>query len=249
MAAEPRLYTDLADWFHLITAPEGYAEEADFYFRTIAGASSSPPQSLLELGSGGGNNAFHYKHRVPTVTLTDLSADMLRISKRINPECEHVQGDMRMLRLGRTFDAVFVHDAVCYLTTLDDLHQAMQTAFVHCRPGAVTLFAPDELRENFAAGTDHGGHDGEGRAARYLEWTYDPDASDSTYLVDYAYLLHRDGEPTRTVYDQHVCGLFTRKDWLRLLGEVGFVEPQILPFEHSEVPPGSVEVFVARRPW
>ena len=32
------------------------------------------------------------------------------MSRSINPECEHVQGDMRTLRLGREFDAVFVHD-------------------------------------------------------------------------------------------------------------------------------------------
>jgi hypothetical protein len=27
----PRLYHDLAGWFHLMTAPEDYSEEADFY--------------------------------------------------------------------------------------------------------------------------------------------------------------------------------------------------------------------------
>src|SRR5260370_26305161 len=94
----PRLYTDLAEWFHLISAPEEYAEEADFYFTTIAEASNAPVRTLLELGSGGGNNAQHYKRHV-TPTLTDLSPDMLRLSQRINPECEHIQGAMRTLRL------------------------------------------------------------------------------------------------------------------------------------------------------
>jgi hypothetical protein len=61
----PRLYTELADWFHLLTAPDEYAEEADFYWRTIRAASSTPPTTLLELGSGGGNNAWHYKQHVP----------------------------------------------------------------------------------------------------------------------------------------------------------------------------------------
>jgi ubiquinone/menaquinone biosynthesis C-methylase UbiE len=69
--------------------------------------------SVLELGSGGGNNAFHYKHWVPNVkhwvpnvTLTDPSPGMLALSRTINAECEHVGGDMRTLRLGRAFDAV-----------------------------------------------------------------------------------------------------------------------------------------------
>ena len=35
---------------------------------------------------------------------------------------------------------------------------------------------------------------------------------------------------------------------MRLLGDVGFEAIQMVPLEHSEVPEGSVEVFVARRP-
>ena len=242
----PRMYTELADWFHLITAPEEYAEEAEFYFRTIAEASATPPRTLLELGSGGGNNAFHYKRYV-TPTLIDLSPEMLRLSQAINPDCEHVHGDMRTLRLGRTFDAVFVQDALDYLTSLGDLRQAMETAFVHCRTGGVALFAPDHVRENFAPGTDHGGHDGDGRAVRYLEWTYDPDVSDTTYTVDYVYILRADGEPTRVSHDRHVCGLFSRDEWLELLAEVGFGDLRVKPFDHSELPPGSLEVFIATR--
>ena len=243
----PRMYTELADWFHLITAPDEYAEEADFYFSTIASASNPAPRTLLELGAGGGNNAYHYKHHV-AATLTDLSADMLRLSQQLNPECEHVQGDMRSLRLGREFDAVFAHDALDYMTAEGDLRQAMTTAFVHCRPGGVALFAPDHLRENFVEGTESGGHDGDGRALRWLEWTFDPDPSDSTYVAEYAYVLHTAGEPTRFEYDRHVGGLFARPDWLRLLADVGFVDVVVKPFNHSEVPPGSLEVFVARHP-
>jgi SAM-dependent methyltransferase len=242
----PHRYTDLAGWFHLLTAPGDYAEEAAFYLRTIANASDAPPRTLLELGSGGGNNASHYKQRV-TATLTDLSPQMLELSRTINAECEHIQGDMRSLRLNRTFDAVFVHDAVCYLTTEDDLRRAMETAFVHCRPGGVALFAPDDTRENFAETTDNGGHGEPGRALRYLEWTFDPDPSDSTYTVEFAYLLHEDGQPTRIAYDRSEHGLFARADWLRLLGEVGF-RATAVPFEHSEEPPGSLEVFVAIKP-
>lgn len=242
----PRLYTDLADWFHLLTSPAEYDEEAAFYWGLFVDAADAPPRTLLELGSGGGNMASHYKRHVRP-TLVDLSPRMLALSERLNPELEHVPGDMRTVRLGRVFDAVFVHDAVCYLTTLADLRQAMETAFLHCRPGGVAIFAPDHLRENFVAGTDTGGHDGEGRGLRYLQWTWDPAPTDTTYVTDYAYLLREDGQPTRCVYDRHVGGLFGRADWLRLLEAVGF-RATVRPLEHSEVPPGSVEVFVAVKP-
>jgi hypothetical protein len=55
----------------------------------------------------------HLKARF-AMTLVDLSGEMLAVSRRFNPECEHLQGDMRTVRLGRAFDAVFVHDAVDY---------------------------------------------------------------------------------------------------------------------------------------
>src|SRR5262245_34594377 len=97
--AQPRMYTDLAEWFHLLTAPADYAEEATSYVRTMASARPTPPRTWLELGSGGGNNAFHYKHHVDEAVLTDLNSGMLALSQRINPELEHLQADMRSLRL------------------------------------------------------------------------------------------------------------------------------------------------------
>ena len=42
------------------------------------------------------------------MTLVDLSDGMLAVSRQLNPECEHHLGDMRTVRLGRTFDAVWV---------------------------------------------------------------------------------------------------------------------------------------------
>jgi SAM-dependent methyltransferase len=246
--AEPlaRRYTELADWFHLLTAPEEYAEEAALYLRVIREALGGPPRTLLELGSGGGNNASHYKHHV-TSTLVDLSPAMLAVSQRLNPECEHLQGDMRTVRLGRAFDVVFIHDAVMYLTTEVDLRQAIETAYVHCRPGGVALFVPDCVRETFVPRTEEGGHDGDGRAMRFLEWSWDPDPSDTTCLVEFAYLLHEDGQPPRCEYERQNFGLFGRADWLRLFAEVGF-QATARPHEPEMDEEDIGEIFVAMRP-
>jgi SAM-dependent methyltransferase len=243
-APGPLLYGELAGWFHLLTAPEDYAEEAEFYRRLLVEACARPPRTLLELGSGGGNNASHYK-RWFTATLTDRSPGMLAISRVLNPECEHVEGDMRSVRLGRAFDAVFVHDAVDYLLTESDLRACMETAFLHCAPGGAALFVPDHTRENFQPGTDCGGHDGDGRALRYLEWWYDPDPADTTYLTDFAYLL-REGDTLRAVADRHHCGLFARQQWLDWLLEAGFAEVRGAPLTVTDALPGH-ELFIARR--
>jgi hypothetical protein len=241
------LYGDLAPWFHLLTAPRDYADEAAFTLGLLRQNVVGPIDTMLELGSGGGNMASHLK-AAARLTLTDLSMEMLAVSATINPECEHVAGDMRTLRLERTFDAVLIHDAICYMTTEADVRAALATAFVHLRPGGAAIFEPDHTRETFASGTDHGGEDGPagpdgrpGRALRYLEWTTDPDPSDTNYQVDYA-VLRREVDGSVTVsHDQHIEGLFPRATWLALLSEVGFDASAV-------VDPEDRTIFVGARP-
>ena len=244
MTGLPRLYGDLAPWFHLLTAPEEYAEEAEIYRGLLVDAAEQPIRTVLELGSGGGNNASHLKRHFD-MTLTDLSVEMLELSRTINPECEHLEGDMRTLRLGREFDAVFVHDAIDYMTTTEELRAAMETAFVHLRPAGVALFVPDFVRERFRPRTSHGGNDGPGRALRYLEWDWDPDPEDDTYLVDFAVML-RDGDGTiRVEHDRHECGVFARDAWLALLRDVGFQAGARVSHVYEEV---ASEDFVGTKP-
>ena len=242
----PRLYDELAAWWPLVSTPARYLEEAHAYREVLLGACRERPRTVLELGSGGGNNACHLKLDF-AMTLVDRAPAMLDVSRTLNPECEHVAGDMRTVRLGREFDAVFVHDAIAHMTTLGDLVRAVRTAFVHCRPGGVALFVPDALRETFREATHcSGGDDGE-RAARYLQWLWDPDPADDTYVADFAFVLREAAGSVRVVHDRHVFGLFARADWLRILREAGF-EVRIEPLVHSQIPAGDVEMFVARRP-
>ena len=237
----PKLYRELADWFHLLTAPSSYVDEADFIRRTLDQSCIHKPKTLLELGSGGGNNASHLKQHF-TMTLVDPSPGMLALSQGLNPECEHVQGDMRDVRLGRPFDAVFIHDAIMYITTLDDLQRVMETAYAHCRAGGVVHVLPDCIRETFEAKTEHGGHDGEGRGLRYVSWTHDPDETDSTYIVDMGYLLRETSAGVRAVHDRHVFGLFSKGEWLEVMNEAGLTASVVTDDPHGR------ETFVSVKP-
>lgn len=227
--ANPRLYSDLAGWFHLVTAPEEYAEEAAFFRRVLSEACDPEPVSVLELGCGGGNNAFHLKAHF-TMTLVDLSPQMLELSRKLNPECEHYQGDMRTVRLGRVFDVVFIHDALMYMLTETDVRMALETAFIHCRPGGVVLLSPDFVKEGFQAGTRTGGNDRDGRSLRYLEWTWDPDPSDATCEVAFAYMLRETDNSLRIETDRHRVGIFSRYVWLKALRDAGF-DARVIPDE------------------
>jgi SAM-dependent methyltransferase len=235
-----KLYGEIAEWWPIFSTPDEYRDEAIFLKRLLKKSTTPPPRSVLELGSGGGNNAVHFKPHF-AMTLVDMSSGMLKVSRALNPECEHIQGDMRTVRLGRTFDAVFVHDAICHMTNKKDLRAALKTAFVHCRPGGAALFVPDYTREIFIEEADHGGSDTDRGSVRFVQWVTDPNPRDRTYLVDFAILLRDTHDRVRVVHDRHVYGLFSRAEWRRLLREVGFNRVKLVADYYRR------EMFVAQR--
>ncbi len=236
----PRLFGDLAGWFHLFTAPDEYREEADFYARVLRESCAREPRTVLELGSGGGNNASHMKERFD-MTLVDLSPAMLDVSRSINPECEHLEGDMRTIRLSRTFDAVFVHDAVSYLLTAEELSAAISTAFEHLAPGGVALFVPDEVLETFEPRTHHGGHDGAGPGASVPGVELGPGSGRHRIPRRLRVPPPRAPMP-RSFTIGTAAAVFPRDVWKGLLSETGF-EPHTRPAEYEE----GGEVFIGRK--
>lgn len=239
-----RFYGELARWWPLISPVDDYAEEAA-YAADLLRTAREPVREVLELGSGGGHNAAFLRAHF-AMTLSDLSAEMTAMSQALNPDCAHHVGDMRTLRLGREFDAVFVHDAVDYMTTVDALRQAVATAYAHCRPGGVAVFMPDAVTETYEPGEDLGGTDApDGSGVRFLEWSWDPDPADTWTVTQYAFLLREPGGAVRTVHETHRTGLFPRQVWLDLLREAGFA-PQVLLEETTEQRRPR-EVFVAHR--
>jgi len=216
-----KLYEELADWWPVFSHPATYRRETSHFMRVLRKSTRPAPRTLLELGSGGGNSASYLKAHFE-MTLVDLSPRMLRVSRRLNPECEHIKGDIRTVRLGRQFDAIFVHDAICHMTAEPQVLAAMRTAYAHCRPGGVALFVPDFVKETFTEEVDHGGSDSERGGVRFLQWVVDPNPADTTYVVDFAVMIRDKRGRARVVHDRHVQGLFPRARWLRLLRDVGF---------------------------
>jgi SAM-dependent methyltransferase len=233
-ARQAKLYGELASWWPLILPPAEYAEEAEFCRRVLVEKCRRPLHTLLELGCGGGNNASHLKQHFK-LTLVDWSAEMLKVSSALNPECEHIQGDMRTLRMTRLFDAVLIHDSIMHMTTEPELFAALQTAFEHCAHGGAALFVPDNVRENFCPITAHGGTDRDGRGARCVWWIWDPDPNDTTYEMTMAYALRDAHGSVKFEGDNHQLGIFPRQTWLKLLKEVGFDANMVTADPNREV--------------
>jgi SAM-dependent methyltransferase len=238
-----RIYRELAaKWYRLLDPLADHLGEATCYRDALHhGIASGSRETLLELGSGAGNNAFYLK-RDFRCSLVDVSPHMQALSREVNPECEHERGDMRTVRLGRAFDAVFVHDAVMYVTTEQELRAVAETAFVHTRPGGAALFAPDCVTETFEDKTDLVAGETDGRSLRCLVWAWDPDPNDQTFVCDYLFALREHGEVT-IHHDRHLEGLFPRETWHRVLGSVGFQTEGVQCTDDGE----TFEQFLCRR--
>jgi hypothetical protein len=153
---------------------------------------------------------------------------------------------MRNVRLGRQFDAVFIHDAISYIVTKTDLFKTIETAFIHCLPGGAVLFVPDYMREAFTPSTSHGGHDAADRGLRYLAWTLDPDPDDTSYIMDFAYLL-REGDSISCESERHVMGFFRKDEWQKLMEKAGF-SVRILERKPTWSPPMGTHLILGIKP-
>jgi trans-aconitate methyltransferase len=176
------------------------------------------------------------------MTLVDLAPGMLEVSRRINPDAEHVEGDMRTVLLGRTFDAVVIHDAIMYLLTEADLTAALATASAHLKPGGAVIVLPDCVSETYAPNVESGGEDGEdGRSMRYLIWCQEPVSGATAFHEDFLMLLRKPDGTVEAVHDRHTFGVFPRHTWIAAFKRSEFVTPIV----RSD--PWRQDVFIARR--
>ena len=229
-----RMYGDLAHLWLLVTPPEDYVKEAEYWRAALRSKLGPGRHEILELGVGGGNNLSHLT-RDFEATAVDLSEAMLEHSRRLNPGVEHHVGDMRSIRLHRKFDAVIIHDAISYMQTEDDLKAAFATAAAHLDPGGLFITAPDWFSETFSGPlVNHSVRSDGERELTYIEYDYDPDPSDTTMESIMFYLIRENGE-LRIEQDRHVFGLFPRETWRRLIDQAG-LEVEILPVDLTDDP-------------
>jgi hypothetical protein len=216
-----RLYDEFAHLWPLISPPEDYAQEAGHWRDALRSKLGPGRHDILELGVGGGHNLFHLTGDF-NATAVDLSEPMLQNSIKLNPRVEHHVGDMRTIRLGRKFKAVLIHDAIAYMLTEEDLRLTFATAVAHLEQGGVFVTAPDDFRETFSGPrVDHSIHSDGATEVTYIEYSYDPDPTDTTTESIVFYLIREEGR-LRIEQDRHITGLLPKATWIRLIEEAGF---------------------------
>ena len=219
-----RLYHDLAELWPLLSPPEDYAPEAATLRRVIAEHMEPRSQgraALLEFGAGGGHTLRHLRDEFDCVAV-DYSEAMLANCRKLNPDVQAIVGDMRTLRLDRSFDVVLIHDAIDYMLSEADVRAALDTAAAHLRRGGVALIAPTYTRETFENHqADQDQNRSGDRVLTYFQYVHDADPLDTTFELILVYLINDAGQ-VRIEHDRHTCGLFAERTWLTLMNDAGF---------------------------
>lgn len=180
-----------------------------------------PVATLLDIGCGGGKNVLNLKQDF-VVTGLDLSPDMLAQAQNLNPECAFIQGDMRDFRMGRTFDAILMDDAISCMNRREDFEAAFRTAYTHLNPGGVLIVTPDVTLETFQQNqTTTTSSRRDGLEVVFIENVYDPDPADEHYQATIVYLI-RDHGRMRIETDHWTLGIFSLETWKRVLCQTGF---------------------------
>ena len=235
----PRLYGDLAWLWPLLSPPEHYEAEAAVligWIERYVQRDGDARLSVLELGAGGGHTLVYLADRFDC-TAVDLSEPMLENCKRLVPRAETVVGDMRTVRLGRQFDAVFIHDAIDYMLSEDNVRKTLATAAAHLRPGGLCVVAPTYTRENFIDGdVADDGTTTDSEELTYFTFVHDPDPADDMFEMILLYLIRdKQSRQVEVVEDRHTCGLFADSQWLQWMADAGFdVEQNVVDVD--EVP-------------
>ncbi len=226
-----RLYHDLSWIWPIVSPPEEYSEETEFFSRIIKEHAQIEVRTLLHLGCGGGRNDYTFK-KYFDVTGVDLSEEMLRLARELNPEVSYHTGDMRSLRLRSTFDSVTAPDSLNYMKTEEDLQRTFLTAYEHLKPGGVFLTLAEESRERFKQNRTISSTHSQGDVQiTFIENSFDPDPADTHFEMTFIYLVRKKRQ-LEIYTDSHLLGLFEIDIWHRLLSQAGF-EVRQLKFEHS----------------
>ncbi|MBM3714077.1 MAG: class I SAM-dependent methyltransferase, partial [Actinobacteria bacterium] len=182
-------YGKLAWTEPIVAPPEGYSCDTELFAKIIKEHSIIKPKTLLHLGCGAGGNDYTFK-KYFNVTGIDISRDMLKMAKKINPEVVYHNDDMRCLKLDKTFDSVAIPDSIGYMVTESDLRCSIFSAYNHLKPGGVLLIVAhtkEEFRQNNFLYTGSN----KDTEITVFENNYITDLSGNTYEATIIYLIRK----------------------------------------------------------
>lgn len=142
------VFGNYARYYDLLYRDKDYAPEAAFVLALIREHCPNT-KSLLDLGCGTGAHAQRLAESGVSVHGVDRSASMLeraQVRQRTLPpevagKLDFSQGDVREVRLGKTFDGVIsLFHVLSYQTRNEDIRDTFVTAREHLKPNGAFVF-------------------------------------------------------------------------------------------------------------
>lgn len=215
-----KLFNKLSEWYCLVTRLEDYKEEAIIYSKEFKKNNVS---SILELGSGAGFNAYYMKKEF-NMELSDISSNMLSLSKKINSEIVHFNFDMRDFKLNKKYDGIFIHDSISHIYSIKDLNKVIKNAYNTLEPNGMLIIAPDFIKDTFEEYTECGGYTDKenNRTIKYIEWYMDKNKYDNIVEAYIVYVMKDQNNEITIEEDFSSMGIFSLNEWDEVLRENGF---------------------------
>jgi SAM-dependent methyltransferase len=236
-----------SDQYDALYRAKDYGAECDVIKELFRRYGTGTVDTVLDLGCGTGSHALLLSDSGYSVTGVDRSVAMLEHARAKAAARQgvrapaFVEGDLRTVRLGRTFDAVLMMFAVLgYQLSNEEVMAALRTVREHLRPGGLLVcdvwFGPgvlcigpsDRLRVV---------EDGQDQVIRAASGTVD--AMTHTCRVRYqVWRLAGDRLVSRSA-EEHVMRYFFPLELEHYLGQCKLQLCAIRPFENLESVPGS----------
>ncbi len=209
-----KAYNELAWTDTILAAPATYQKEASFYIKILKKNISKHHAAMLHAGCGAGGHDYHFKKHFQ-ITGVDISEGMLKIARKTNPQVEYLSGDIRTINLNRKFDVVIIPDSIMYMSTINDLKEAISNAVRHLKAGGVflvTVHTKEDFQNNNLA------YSGEKEGINITVFENNHIVSDTTYEATIVYLIRQKGK-LDIQSEVHTLGLFSYKTWMDIFLE------------------------------
>ena len=120
--------------------PEPADETPEMCRRFVERFLSAPPRSILDIGCGTGRDIHSLSRDAPDCVGIDALPEMVEWARSRYPHVAFDVGDMRTLRLDRTFDMILcMGSAFMYAITETDIDATLSTFAAHARDGTLLI--------------------------------------------------------------------------------------------------------------
>jgi SAM-dependent methyltransferase len=135
------VFKEYSHYYNLLYKDKNYVGEADYIDSLIQKHSLTHSHTVLNLGCGTGKHDNLLAEKGYKMTGVDFSTDMLDIARDNYPNIDFHEGDIRTLKLNKTFDVVLsLFHVISYQTLNKDIYDAFLTAKQHLKVGGIFIF-------------------------------------------------------------------------------------------------------------